>query len=279
MPIFVNDIINAQFSDSSERIFYEKTAANFSAKLITSAWIIDGHPTSGSYGSVGLANGRVCTQATSGALIFTTASNGKEVYLLEVQMSQINSSAYAGSLNVLDRISDCLVLHSSSTGAITGLDATSRLDDTTGLGDGAQIMIETQSNFSAASNSFRIQYTNQNGLTGRITPVFTTRSSSLVGNIATDRLFVPLQSGDTGVRSIQAITQSTGTATGRMAICLVKPVYDLMIASSAITNYKTTFGDLYQLPKINSNSCLMCVFGGGGTGGFAFFTEFTFLRI
>ena len=260
MPIFVNDIINAQFSDSSERIFYEKTAANFSAKLITSAWIIDGHPTSGSYGSVGLANGRVCTQATSGALIFTTASNGKEVYLLEVQMSQINSSAYAGSLNVLDRISDCLVLHSSSTGAITGLDATSRLDDTTGLGDGAQIMIETQSNFSAASNSFRIQYTNQNGLTGRITPVVTTRSSALVGNIATDTLFVPLQSGDTGVRSIQAITQSTGTATGQMAICLVKQLVDVPMSQRGTLVHRDMIADLQFCPPVNNNACLNIIF-------------------
>ena len=260
-PTYQDQIVEAGFFDRFQRIHVSKTSiSGVPLNSACSMWPGTGQPTTGSYGSVGLANGRVCNQSTSGAINFNTSSAGRGLYLAGLTMSGISSTNALGAFTIVDRISDCLVLHSSSTGVITGLDATSRLGAATGSGDGAQIMIETQSNFSAASNSFRIQYTNQNGLTGRITPVFTTRSSSLVGNIATDRLFVPLQSGDTGVRSIQAITQSTGTATGQMAICLVKQLVDVPMSQRGTLVHRDMIADLQFCPPVNNNACLNIIF-------------------
>lgn len=258
---YQDEIVYAGLSSKFQRIHISKTSINtVPIKAAASLWPGTGQPTTGSYGTLGLSNGRVCNQSTSGSINFTTASAGKSQYLLFSAMSGISSTNVLGSYSILDRISDVLVSHSSSTGTITGLDATSRLGAVTGSGDGAQILIETQTNFSAASNTFRIQYTNQNGLTGRITPAFTTVSSSVVGSIPTQQLFIPLQSGDTGARSIQAITQSAGTATGQMAICLVKQIIDVPMSQIGTIVCRDMISDFQFCPPIKDDACLMIIF-------------------
>lgn len=253
-----DDFLSCALRGKYQKLVIQKLLGSTSTnRLWYSTWIADGTPTTGSYGAVGLANGRVCNQSTSGAINFATASIGKQLYLLNCFIVTNTASSVLSFNTLVDRISDCTVLHSSSTGTITGLDATSRLGSTGGRGDGAQIFIEVQSTFSAASNSFQIQYTNQNGVSGRLTPVFSTVAARGNGNCATNSLYIPLQVGDTGVRSIQAITQSPGTATGQMTICLVKQLYENNIPIIGVGVSKDTITDIHQLPIIYNDACLM----------------------
>lgn len=253
-----DDFLSCALRGKYQRIIVQKLLGSTSTNRVWySTWISDGQPTTGSYGSVGLANGRVCNQSTSGAIIFATASSGNSLYLLNCSIITNTASSILSFNSLVDRISDCTILHSSSTGTITGLDATSRLGPATGRGDGAQIFIEVQSTLSAGSNTFQLQYTNQNGIAGRLTPQFSTVAARGNANVATNTLYIPLQNGDTGVRSIQAITQSAGTATGQMTICLVKQLYEnnLVILGSMVS--KDTITDIHQLPPVYNDSCLM----------------------
>jgi hypothetical protein len=79
--------------------------------------------------------------------------------------------------------------------------------------------------------SFVVNYTNSNGVAGRLTTVCTQNSVSVNGNIVTSLNnglgtsgpFLPLQSGDLGVRSIESVTM-LGADVGLFALVLVKPL-------------------------------------------------------
>lgn len=87
--------------------------------------------------------------------------------------------------------------------------------------------------------SFNVEYTNSAGVSGRLTPNITCNTQVTVGTLITTAQatagcagpFLPLQAGDTGVRSIQRVTFLTGDV-GLITLVLVKPlamlgVYDI----------------------------------------------------
>ena len=84
--------------------------------------------------------------------------------------------------------------------------------------------------------SFNVTYTNQDGVAGRVTPNVIQNLVSVNGSIVTsDRAnanargpFIPLQAGDTGVRSVEEVTM-LGADVGLFALVLVKPLADLQI--------------------------------------------------
>jgi hypothetical protein len=105
-------------------------------------------------------------------------------------------------------------------------------------GAGVQIMaVEVAAQIGGVS--FNVQYTNSAGVAGRVTPNVTCNTQVSVGTIITTASatagcagpFLPLQAGDTGVRSIERVTFLTGDV-GLVTFVLVKPlamlgVYDI----------------------------------------------------
>lgn len=79
--------------------------------------------------------------------------------------------------------------------------------------------------------TFTVSYTNSAGVSGRTSQVVIENSVSVNGSIVTsDRAinqaaspFIPLQTGDSGVRSIESVTMN-GIDTGLFTIILVKPL-------------------------------------------------------
>ena len=80
---------------------------------------------------------------------------------------------------------------------------------------------------------------------------------------------MPLQGGDTGVRSIQSLTLSGGTAytgSGVLAVCLVKPLADISIPVSGMWSERDLVNQINSLPKIADGACLAwMVFSAGAT--------------
>lgn len=105
-------------------------------------------------------------------------------------------------------------------------------------GAGVQIMaVEVASQIGGVQ--FNVTYTNSSGVAGRVTPTVRCNTQTSVGTIITTAAatsgcsgpFMPLQAGDTGVRSIEACTFLAGDV-GLVSLVLVKPlamlgVYDL----------------------------------------------------
>jgi hypothetical protein len=85
--------------------------------------------------------------------------------------------------------------------------------------------------------SFSVNYTNSDGVAGRITPNVLQNAAAAPGTVTTAATatnnsppgpFIPLQGDDKGVRSVQSVTMN-GADTGFFALILVKPIAQTII--------------------------------------------------
>ena len=101
---------------------------------------------------------------------------------------------------------------------------------TTGAGLRAALVIQTTAG--ATAHNIAISYTNQAGTAGRTLPVTVAGTASAIaphithsGTAANNYgPFLPLASGDTGIRSVQTLTLSAASLAGTAALCLYKPI-------------------------------------------------------
>lgn len=125
-------------------------------------------------------------------------------------------------------------------------------------GSGVHIMVIEQNPYSGSATFF-LTYTNENGVSGRITPTVTCNSTAISGVIATTQRatngcpgrFMPLQSGDRGVRSIEQIEFIVGD-TGLVALVLVKPICKfsvLALDSPCEVDFLQEYGWMPQIPN------------------------------
>jgi len=103
-------------------------------------------------------------------------------------------------------------------------------------GAGVQMMAVTISS-RTGGRQFFVTYTNSSGTAGRTSKTVTQNAVTAPGTITTAATasstspqypFIPLQDGDTGVRSVQSVTM-LGADTGFFALVLVKPLASTMI--------------------------------------------------
>jgi hypothetical protein len=103
-------------------------------------------------------------------------------------------------------------------------------------GKGVMMMAVTISSRTGGQD-FNVTYTNQDGVSGRVTPNVRQNTSAAPSTITTAAAsssqspqspYIPLQDGDTGVRSIESV-QMLGADTGFFALVLVKPIAQTVI--------------------------------------------------
>lgn len=125
------------------------------------------------------------------------------------------------------------------------MEDTQEMDNTVTLpryedGKGVQIMLLEQFPY-IGGGTVQVTYTNSDGVAGRQTAVTTINTQTALGTIAhsgpatsgLSGLFMPLQRGDGGVRSIESITFPVADS-GNLAAVLVKPL--MPIGNYEVTN-------------------------------------------
>lgn len=141
------------------------------------------------------------------------------------------------------------------------------LDNTQSLtrytdGEGVQVMAVSVAG-RTGGQTFQIGYTNSDGVAGRVSQTVVQNAVSVNGSIVTSQRanadargpFIPLQAGDTGVRSIESVTMN-GADVGLFSLVLVKPLAQLSLRgvdAPVEVNYFTDFG---QLPRIVDDAYL-----------------------
>lgn len=112
--------------------------------------------------------------------------------------------------------------------------------------------------------SFNVTYTNSRGETGRVskTVTMTTTQSvngTIINSARADALgsgpFIPLQDGDTGVRSIESVTVN-GADVGLMSLVLVKPVAQLCLVGIDAPVEVDYLKDFSHMPQIVDDAYL-----------------------
>jgi hypothetical protein len=129
-------------------------------------------------------------------------------------------------------------------------------------GKGVQIMaVVVAGHATGLTQSFVCSYTNQDGVSGRITtPVFLNNQfvngtiiTTSLATVGTAGPFIPLQSGDSGVRSIESLTM-TGSDVGLMTLVLVKPLGQMSIVGIDAPVEVDYLKDFSHLPEIQDNA-------------------------
>jgi hypothetical protein len=98
-------------------------------------------------------------------------------------------------------------------------------------GKGVKAMLVSQGSYTG-NVTFSITYTNQDGVGGRVSPLCTTNTAALAATIVnagtaagTSGPFIPMQSGDYGIRSVESITFTSPNG-GILSLVLVKPIVE-----------------------------------------------------
>lgn len=113
-------------------------------------------------------------------------------------------------------------------------------------GKGVQMMAVT-TGVRTGGQTFQVKYTNQDGVTGRLSRICTQNAATFIGSITnSDRAInnsanwmIPLQDGDSGVRAVESVTMISGTDVGLFSIILVKPLAQTCFREGGISTAGT----------------------------------------
>ena len=144
------------------------------------------------------------------------------------------------------------------------------MDNTTPLprhvaGAGVQMMPVVVAG-QTGGQTFTVNYTNQDGIAGRITPAVTMSTQFVNGTIlhslgagaayANNGPFLPLQRGDSGVRSVQSVTIGGVGDVGLFALVLVKPLATFSLFGIDAATEVDYFADMAAMPEIVDDAYL-----------------------
>jgi hypothetical protein len=123
--------------------------------------------------------------------------------------------------------------------------------------------------------SFFYTYTNQDGVSGRVSPNIVENNATANGIIVSSATvtngafgpFLPMQSGDTGIRSIESVTMN-GADVGLFTIVLVKPLFQTQIRGVDAPVERDYFLQGAAMPQIQDNAYvnLICLPTGSLSG-------------
>ena len=138
-------------------------------------------------------------------------------------------------------------------------------------GEGVKCMIVVQVPMTQ-SGTMTVSYTNSAGVAGR-TSTFGLINTSVIGALCntassvvtagSETPFIPLQGGDTGIRSIESVTVS-GAPGGFYNAVLVKPITSLQLRDINVAAEKVMFSMSGTCPEIQTGAYLQWIINNGG---------------
>lgn len=131
--------------------------------------------------------------------------------------------------------------------------------------------------------AYSLSYTNQDGVSGRVV-TSGVRAGAQASQLLTSPItvaaasvpWVPLASGDTGMRSVESITWTTPPG-GLAAIVLAKPIAQIMYSETTSYTEKQFYP---RMPRIHNEACLMMLRGAGNSPSAArqYFSQITTIK-
>lgn len=221
-------------------------------------------------------------RSTDGGLFHGTDSLTKNKYLKKFLIM----SASATGLPMPYIIADYLLYYPFID---TGTNDEQILDNTLTLprytdGVGVKMMAVSVAPNSGTSPTFTVNYTNSAGVSGRTSnPVrlnTATANGSIVSNndtVGTAKAaspFIAFQDGDSGVRSVESVTFTSGTDVGLFSLVLVKPLLSGVILEQTAPSEIEALPNTTTLPQIYSDAFLnLITLPNGSLTGVAFHGE------
>lgn len=183
----------------------------------------------------------------------------------------VNLAASAPNHLILVDMLGCYPRITTNTSSQMPLDNTLTLPRST---DGAGVMAFMSLGVTNGANAqnMAMSYTNSTGKSGRgLGYVVANTASAIVGHAfhsgvsaGNTGAFLPLGFGDRGIRSVESVTFSTGSASaGTADLILCRPLATLPLTAAFYTNERDFVNQLPSLPRIYDGACLGLLAGAG----------------
>jgi hypothetical protein len=205
-------------------------------------WRYDGHPGAGAAPT----SVEAPDHTTAGALPFVAPGSGRDAYMTQA----FATGLVGGTLVLYDRL-----LH---IGGLSGTVTTAQtvggtLTRNTG-GHGNMIMVEIYTAIGTTARTITASYTNQAGTSTRTTQSVQIGATGFLE--ATRAIFLPLQSGDSGVREVASVTLSatTGTA-GNFGVTILQPRAYIAIGGPGAAGWRDFLTGMPGIPAFQSGAC------------------------
>jgi hypothetical protein len=225
-------------------------------------WIAAGQPAAGAAGSAA-PGGRATTSATTGAMGFVNAvANANTSHFVSAWLT---ASVINNTLLLYDRLFDVAkTMNSTATEAVTGTfsryqNATATAADYIG-GNFCFPMNPTTVLAATAHNWTVCQYTDQAGNTAQSFPSATGISACPVGQIdlavGQGSWFMPLASGDVGVKALSQMQCSALVATGTITFVVAHPIAFMACPVANLVCTIDGINTAFNLETVFDNACL-----------------------
>jgi hypothetical protein len=135
-------------------------------------------------------------------------------------------------------------------------------------GEGLRPYLVVTATTGATAHNVAMSYTNQAGTAGRTLPVTVACTASAIvphithSGVAANNYgpFLPLASGDQGIRSVQTVTISAASGSGTAALVLAKPLATIPITTAGVYAERDMLNQLPSLPVVQDGACLTWLF-------------------
>ena len=254
----LSDLINRSTGGNSgtpQNVFWHKTnriagvvATTPIAGRMASLWRYDGFPAGGAVPTTAA----VCTNATVGALPFTSPGGGRQSWMPQAWCTGLN----AGTLILYDRLLHVGGLNGTlgTAQTVQGNPASPALTRNTG-GIGNMVFAEIYTALGTTARTITMDYTDDAGNPGQTSVAASIGAAGF--NEVTRVIMLPLASGDRGVRAVNTVTLSGTTgAIGNFGITIARPIAYLGVGFPGAPAWRDFVSGLPGIPEIETGACL-----------------------
>ena len=260
MPVFpsMSAVLNAVTTNYQHLCWFKDGRVGAAAAVapvagqLTSLWQYNGIPSNGAAPTTVVAP----TRTTAGALGQTDAGGGRGKHLAGFS----GSCTAAGTIIIYDRLLTIGNLSGTTTGAQTVGGSLTRNT----VGTGNQIFAEIYTQVGTTGTTVTASYSNTVPTSGRTTAAVTFGGTGF--REAQRMLYMPLQSGDSGVSAVASATIAASTLTaGAWGITVAKPLAVLPLGIVACGSVRDFVAGLPDFPTIEAGACISLIFLANGT--------------
>ena len=229
---------------------------------------LNGTPVANAWSGTAL-NAQVPSETTGFGLFHGGNVSADTKHIINISAMSAVATAVPGVLMLVDM---CLYypgisMNSSSAQNLTNTNTLTRYTD----GAGLRAYLVVQTTAGAAAHNVAMSYTNQAGTSGRTLPVTVACTASAItphithaGTAANNYgPFLPLASGDTGIRSVQSVTISAASGAGTAALVLCRPLATIPITTASVAAERDLMNQLPSMPRVFDGACLTWLYFAG----------------
>lgn len=260
----IKDLVDSQVQNGSERYFtWRKSPTSITTQGI---WFdfssAPGNPLPKYWFDATPLNAVQVKQSTDGGIFHGSNVSPKSKFLRELMAFCVTATALPMPMILCDYLLYYPTIDDSITDPqlMTNNVSLPRYTD----GEGVQMIAISVAN-RTGGQTFKVTYTNSDGVAGRITPNILETGLAVNGSLvnssqkntvgAASGPFLQLQSGDTGVQSIQSV-QMNGADVGLFSIILVKPLAQFSIRGIDAPVEVDYFKNFPVVPQIQDDAFL-----------------------